>query len=209
MYIVLEGMVGCGKTTQSKMLVSWLQRRYPNRDVIRTREPWWSQIADDIRKLVQATSYTEDMDPVCEAYLYASSRAQTLRTVVWPALSQGAIVVSDRCFCTSIAYQWVWLGLGFDTIMDINHIAIKWYIPDLVLYMDIDPVVALTRTSDHAWDKHESKPIDFFHAVIDGYHQLATHHMRSNQWHTIDGNRDIDLIHTDICQIVSFAIDYR
>lgn len=202
MYIVFEWTVGTGKTTQSKMFVSWIQTHYPDKPVLWTREPGWSQIADDIRTIVQATPYTEDMDPVCEAYLYASSRAQTLRSLVDPLLSQWGIVVSDRSFCSSIAYQWVWLGLWFDTIMDINRVAIQWHIPDLIFYIDLDPALWLSRTFDQAWDKHESKSVDFFQQVREGYHRLGQQNILKNKRHMIDGNRAIADIHDDICQTI-------
>ena len=114
-YIVFEGVVGTGKTTQSKRLVEELKKQFPEKEVIWTREPGGSEIAEAIRTLVQATPFTEKMDPMCEAYLYASARAQSLRTVVLPVLAKGGIVVADRSFCSSVAWQGFGRGLGFET----------------------------------------------------------------------------------------------
>ena len=200
MYIVFEWTEGTGKTTQSKMLVSRLKKQYPDKTVLWTREPGWSQIADDIRQLVQATPYIEDMDPVCEAYLYASSRAQTLRSVIWPTLSAWGIVIADRSFCTSVAYQWFWLGLWFDIIMDINRVAIRWYIPDFIFYIDLDPALGLRRAFDQLWDKHESKSVEFFQKVRVWYQRLSQHDIFRDRRHRIDGNYPIDEVHQDICQ---------
>lgn len=86
MYIVFEGVVGTGKTTQSKRLAVYLQEMYPDKTVLRVREPGTGEIADAIRKLVQGTEFGEHMDPLCETYLYAASRAQVLMTKVIPVL---------------------------------------------------------------------------------------------------------------------------
>ena len=84
MYIAFEGIVGTGKSTQSKKLYDFLKEQYPSKEVIWTREPGGTEIAQKIRECVQGTEYGEEMGPVCEAYLYAASRAQALRTVVKP-----------------------------------------------------------------------------------------------------------------------------
>lgn len=90
-YIVFEGIVGCGKTTQSRILAEKL-------GAVWTKEPGGSEVADAIRKVVQGTKFDEEMDPVCEQYLYAASRAQSLRSVVKPLLDKGKIVVpTARC----------------------------------------------------------------------------------------------------------------
>lgn len=88
MYIVFEGTVGTGKSTQSKILVEKLQAQYPDREMIRVREPGKTPIAEAIRTLVQGTEFSEDMDPICEAYLYSAARAQLINTVVVPALAR-------------------------------------------------------------------------------------------------------------------------
>lgn len=105
MYLVFEGIVGSGKSTQSKRLVEYLRQKYPEREVLHVREPGSTPIAEDIRHLAQGKEWDEVMDPLTNAYLYAAARAQTLRTVVTPALRNGKIVVSDRSFLSSLAYQ--------------------------------------------------------------------------------------------------------
>ena len=104
MYIVFEGIVGSGKSTQSKKLVEYL--RALGQDVVHVREPGSTPIAEDIRYLCQGKTWdNEEMYPLTNAYLYAAARAQTLHTVVRPALDAGKIIVSDRSFLSSMAYQ--------------------------------------------------------------------------------------------------------
>ncbi len=186
LYIVFEGVVGTGKSTQSKQLLTYLQQKFPNRQIIWTREPGGSEIAEAIRKVVQGTPFNEQMDPVCEAYLYAAARAQSLRTVVAPVLASGGIVIADRSFLTSVAWQGFGRELGFDAIWKINEAAVGEFLPNLVFCLDLDPTEALRRTSDAAGDKFESLPPAFFARCRDGYNFLANHPKFSNLWQTID-----------------------
>ena len=114
MYIVLEGIVGSGKTTQVKKLVEYFKQNPPNPlsqggikpMVTQVREPGTTPIAEDIRHLAQAKHWEDEaMHPLTNAYLYAAARAQTLQTIVKPALERGDIVVSDRSFLSSCAIQ--------------------------------------------------------------------------------------------------------
>ena len=89
MYIVFEGIVGSGKSTQSKKLVEHLRATYPDREILHVREPGSTPIAEDIRHLCQGKEWEdEEMHPLTNAYLYAAARAQTLHTIVYPALDR-------------------------------------------------------------------------------------------------------------------------
>ncbi len=187
-YIVFEGVVGTGKTTQSKRLAEDLKKRYPNRPVLWTREPGGSEIAEAIRALVQATSFQERMDPICEAYLYAAARAQSLRAVVMPVLKQHGIVIADRSFCTSVAWQGFGRGLGIDMVLDINLRAIGECLPNIVLEMDLDPTIGLKRTFDAKGDKFETMPREFFDKCVAGYRALSEHPILKSAWRRIDAS---------------------
>lgn len=191
-YIVFEGVVGTGKTTQSKQLQTYLAHRFPEREVVWTREPGGSEIAEAVRELVQGTTFSEAMDPVCEAYLYAASRSQTLRTIVKPVLDRGGIVIADRSFLSSIAWQGFGQGVGFDTVWSINQPAVGAYIPDIILCLDLDIFAGMSRTFDAAGDKFEKFPPEFFARCRDGYAYLAQHERFRDRWRTIDarGNRE-------------------
>ncbi len=202
-YIVFEGVVGTGKTTQSKRLVEELKKQFPEKEVIWTREPGGSEIAEAIRTLVQATPFTEKMDPMCEAYLYASARAQSLRTVVLPVLAKGGIVVADRSFCSSVAWQGFGRGLGFETILEINKTSVKDVLPDLIIEMDLDPEIGLKRTFDARGDKFETMPIEFFRSCVDGYRALAGHDLLKDRWKRVDGQGSMDEVFARVANAAS------
>jgi dTMP kinase len=86
MYIVFEGVVGTGKSTQAKSLLAYLQGKYPEKEVVLVREPGGTAIAESIRTLVQATEFDEEMHALTDAYLYAAARAQLIHTYIKPVL---------------------------------------------------------------------------------------------------------------------------
>ena len=199
MYIVFEGIVGSGKSTQSRKLAEFLREKYGTEKVIHVREPGSTPIAEDIRHLAQWKEWeNEEMHPLTNAYLYAAARAQTLHTVVRPALDSWKIVVSDRSFLSSLAYQWEAQGLGFETVLSVNHDTIKWILPDKIFYMDIDVEIALSRTFDVAWDKWEKMGKTFFESIVQGYDKCEKLDLLKNRFIRIDASRDIDDIFADV-----------
>ena len=191
-YVIFEGSHGSGKTTQSKKLFEYLKEKYPNKEIIWTREPGGSEVADAIRKIVQGTKFGESMDPVCEAYLYAASRAQTLRTVVKPVLDRGGIVISDRSFITSLSLQSFGRKLGTDLVLKINKIAVGGVIPNLVLFLRLSIAVGLSRTSDHDGDKFENEKIPFLRKAELGYKKASKLNMFKGKWLNVNAEGCID-----------------
>ncbi len=195
-YIILEGVVGTGKTTQADRLYEFLKQKFPDRNIVLTREPGGTEIAEAIRKLVQGTEFNEEMEPMCEAYLYASARAQSLRKIVKPALEKNSIVISDRSFLSSTAYQGYAKDLGIQKVLEINKSAIKGFEPDLVLFFKLDPEVGLSRTFDQDGDKHERRGVDFFKKIENGYLELSK--LYANVWKTIDASGDEEKVFSRI-----------
>jgi len=202
MYIVFEAIVGTGKTTQSKKLVEYLQKKYPERQVVWTREPGGSEIAEGIRRAVQGTTYREKMDAVCEAYLYAASRAQTLRKVVIPVIAAGGIVVSDRSFITSLAYQGYGRGLGLEVVLRINREALGLVWPDLVLYLDMDIRESVARTFDQLGDKFEEEGLRFFEGAVEGYRAAPQMPEFRGRWADIDASGTVEDVFGRIVTVV-------
>lgn len=199
MYIVFEGIVGSGKSTQSRKLVEFLREKYGSEEVIHVREPGSTPIAEDIRHLAQGKEWeNEDMHPLTNAYLYAAARAQTLHTLVKPALDSWKIVVSDRSFLSSLAYQWEAQWLGFDTVLSVNRDAIEWILPDIIFYMDIDVETALSRTFDVTWDKWEKMWKTFFESIVRGYDKCEKLDFLKNRFIRIDARRNMEDISVDI-----------
>lgn len=190
-YIVLEGVVGCGKTTQAKKLYEHLKKNYPGREIILTREPGGSEIAERIRTLVQGTEFSEVMTPECEAYLYAASRAQTLRSIVSPTIQRGGTVISDRSFLSSMAFQGAARGLGTETVLEINTPAVPIF-PDIILFIDLDPELGLQRSFDRNGDKFEKENKEFFKKIQQQYQEIARLPKFKERWRTIDGNGSVE-----------------
>jgi dTMP kinase len=188
MYLVFEGIVGTGKSTQSKMLLDYLKNSSKNKEIILTREPGGTQISEEIRKIVQAKKFDEKMSYECESYLYAASRAQSLRTIVKPVLDKGGIVISDRSFISSLAYQGYARKLGMQKVLDINRIAIEGFIPDIIFYLKLDIEKGLERTFDKDGDKFESKHISFFEEIERGYSEISKIKIFEKKWFIIDAS---------------------
>lgn len=172
MYIVCEWVVGTGKTTQSKLLVDYLRAKYPWQEVIWTREPGGTPIAEAIRTCVQGTEFEEKMQPLTDVYLYAAARAQLLGSLIKPALERGAWVVSDRNVCSSLAYQWWAQGIGMETVRRINSDAVLNVMPTKILFFDLPVEIGLARTFDKDGDKWEKLDKPFFEKVYEGYTKI-------------------------------------
>lgn len=182
MYIIFEGIVAAGKTTHSKKLYDYLKEKFPEKEVVWTREPGSTEVAKSIRKLVQATKFNEEMNGICEAYLYAASRAQSLTQVVKPVLANDGIVISDRSFITSMAFQGFGRGIGHKIIYEINKVGVDNCIPDLIVFLDFDINNALQRVSNRDGDKFERLGKDFFEKVRKGYLEISKMDMFKSKW---------------------------
>lgn len=169
---MLEGLFKCGKTTQLKLLEKNLKESCPENEIVVTKEPGGSEIADHIRSVVQGfvgLSFSEPMTPECNVALYMASRGQTLPTVVRPALDKGGIVLSDRSLLSSGAFQGAGQEFGVEKVLELNRLLIGDMTPGLALFIDVKPQTAYSRTLDTAGDKWESMLVDFFERARNGY----------------------------------------
>ena len=170
LFITLEGPDGSGKSTVSRMLVSYLRDR--GFRVTLTREPGGTDISEEIRHIILDTKNTE-MQSTTEALLYAASRAQHVGEKIIPAMQADRVVVCDRFVLSSLVYQGIARGLGVETIKELNDFATTGLEPDLILFFDIDPKVALTRkTKRSKADRLENENIEFHRSVYEGYKSL-------------------------------------
>lgn len=133
-FITFEGGDGAGKSTQARMLAEWLQAQ--GHEAIQTEEPGGTPLGQALRDVLL---FGDDMNPRAEALIYAADRSHHIDTVVKPALDAGSIVISDRYFDSSVAYQGVGRGLGAEWIEKVNLWGAGGLRPDLTILLDLDP----------------------------------------------------------------------
>lgn len=167
-FIVFEGGDGGGKSTQEARLSEALVQR--GHEVVRTREPGGTPAAEAIRGVVLNPEFT-GLDDRAEALLYAAARADHAARVIRPALERGAVVISDRYLDSSVAYQGYARGLGADAIRDLSLWATDHLVPDLVVVLDVDPKVGLSRVGKP--DRLEAEPLAFHEQVRAAFLDLA------------------------------------
>lgn len=166
-FITIEGLEGAGKTTQAEVLHKWLIGRGIN--VMRTREPGGTEIAEAIRSVV-LDHYTESMDPTTELLLVFAARKQHLEAKIKPALAQGDWVLSDRFMDATYAYQGGGRQLDRDFIQKMEKDVLNNFGPDLTIWLDCDAHTGLDRASARgALDRIEKEDIKFFDRCREGY----------------------------------------
>jgi dTMP kinase len=169
-FVVFEGGEGAGKSTQVNALADAL--RAEHRDVVVTREPGATEVGQRIRSLVLGKQ--SSLSPRAEALLYAADRADHVATVVRPALSRGAVVISDRYIDSSLAYQGAGRTLPADEVSWLSSWATGGLKPDLVVLLDVPPEVGLGRVASRgAADRLESESTSFHERVRYAFLDLA------------------------------------
>jgi dTMP kinase len=199
--ITFEGPDGSGKSTQISLIKEYLGTK--GFEVIFTREPGGTNISEKIREIVLDNKNSE-MSAMCEALLYAASRAQLVHEVIKPALSEGKIVVMDRFVESSIVYQGIGRKLGMDRIKGINDAATEGLRPDITFLLTIPYEEGLKRKSrQKSLDRLENSGDDFHKRVYEGYMNLAG---SADYIKVVDANRSIDDIHKNIVQVIEEII---
>ena len=169
-FITLEGADGCGKSTQVVLLAAAIQAA--GREVVRLREPGGTSISEKIRALVLDPDNVE-MAPECELLLFEASRAQLVRQVIEPALARGAVVLCDRFYDSTYAYQAAGRALDARVISQANALGSCGVTPDLTLVLDMDTKDALARATRGGADRLEAEGVAFQERVRQGYLDLA------------------------------------
>lgn len=169
-FITLEGVDGSGKSTQASLLVERLREQ--RREVVALREPGGTPISEKIRALLLDPENAEMADE-CELLLYEASRAQLVREVIEPALLRGAIVVCDRFYDSTHAYQHGGRGLSDELVSRANELGCCGLSPDVTLVLDIDPAAALARATAQGADRLEAEGLAFQQRVRKDYLALA------------------------------------
>lgn len=170
-FITLEGGDGAGKTTQASLLEEWFQSQ--GRDVVRTREPGGTPLGVEIREMVLHSR--GHIDERAEALLYAADRAQHIETLVRPALAEGKVVIQDRYFDSSVAYQGVARDLGADRVRGLSLWATRDLLPDLTVLLDlgVEDGRARLEAQGKRFDRLEAEAAAFHERVRQAFLDLA------------------------------------
>ena len=177
LYIALEGLEGCGKSTHTKRLGEHL-------DAVITREPGGTRIGTLLRAIL-ADPENSDLDRRTEALLMAADRAQHMAEVIKPSLAQGRHVVSDRSIYSTLAYQGYGRQLGTEALLSISTWALQDRLPDLVIYIDVPTDVLNARLAKRDLDRFEREGADFFARIAEGFRELRG--ADPERWIIIDG----------------------
>lgn len=196
MFLAIEGIDGCGKSTQAKRLVEHLKR--PDRVVHHLREPGGTPLGERLRDLLLAKSEVS-ISPFSEALLYSTARSELVRSVIEPARARGEWVVSERYFYSTLAYQGFGLGLSVPDLLALSRLATGGLLPDRVLLLDLSPKTALARIRG-GFDRIEARGGDYFERVRDGFLELAR--QEPQRFVVIDAGLEIDAVAQSIREAV-------
>lgn len=170
MFFSFEGIDGSGKSTQAQRLAKAM--REMGKDVVEVREPGGTALGERVRQLLLDPQAT--VDPRAELLLFSAARAQLVAEVIKPALQRGAVVIADRFYDSSTAYQGGGRGVADRQWMDKLHLfATAGHSPDRTYLLDIPPVVAASRRSDRVADRMEQSDGSFYSRVRETYLELA------------------------------------
>ncbi len=205
MLISFEGLDGAGKTTQMELLERWLAERH--RAYIRTREPGGTLLGNEIRHLLLHRPELA-ITPLAEALLFQADRAQHFATVVLPALNKGQLVITDRCFDASIAYQGYARGVGVELVEQLSLLAMQGCVPDLTILLDLDPAQVHLRTGtapDQSGLREQQTRFDaeaesFHRRVQEGFRLLARTHPERIK--VVDASLPPEQIHQEVIKLV-------
>ena len=201
----MEGPDGSGKTTQIALLAKVLTRE--GLEVVQTREPGGTPLADRIRALVLDPAH-DKMTARTEALLYMAARAQHTAELIRPAMERGAVVISDRYTDSTLVYQGVARGLPLDSLIWLNRFATEELTPDLTLLLDGDTDCLAQRvTSRGNKDRLDNEDPEFHRKVREGFLLLAA--QNPERFRVIDADRTVESIQLDIQRCVQEFLQKR
>ena len=190
-FIAFEGGEGTGKSTQSKLLKDWLEDE--GEVVLLSREPGGSELGVEIRKILLSHS-TGEISPRAEALLYAADRAHHVHSKIRPALANGEVVITDRYFDSSIAYQGAGRVLEPGEVARISRWATESLFPTLTIIIDLPAELGIGRLK--SLDRLEAQPLDFHERVRQEFLQLSL--LDPERYFVVDGNQSVEAIHAAI-----------
>lgn len=206
MFITIEGPEGSGKTSAVDLVCKRLiDEGY---QIVRTREPGGTPIAEQIRNVILDKANTL-LDPRAEALLYAASRRQHLVEKVWPALKEGKIVICDRFLDSSLAYQGGARNLGIDNVLNINLFATENTYPDLTLLFDVSPEIGLARiakNSSREVNRLDLEKLDFHKKVRNTFLELSKRY--KERFVIIDASKSLEQVAEEAYKVIKSRLNY-
>ena len=182
LFITFEGGEGCGKSTQSRLLLKKLEQQ--NIPAVLTHEPGGTALGDEIRKALKRKR-DSFISPQAELFLLAASRVQLLAEIIRPALEEDKVVVCDRFTHSTLVYQGYGRGLDLTIVETVNNIATQDLKPDLTILLDISPEQGLARKRSSK-DRFELEDLSFHRRVREGYLKIAA--AEPDRWLVIDAS---------------------
>ena len=210
MFITLEGIEGCGKTTQIDHLRTFFENR--GQPCVVTREPGGTAIGGDIRSILLNPS-NKDMGPRTELLLYMADRAQHIASLVKPALAEGKVVLCDRYFDATVVYQGYARGLGARFVCELHRLLLDDFKPHITLLLDLSPRIGLARawkeldkgTRSGAESRFEEETLSFHEKVRSGYLELAR--AEPDRFRIIDATGDVQQVQRAIRNVLRDIIE--
>lgn len=203
-FVSFEGIEGCGKTTQIALLSEYLKKHSIAHTI--TREPGGTAVGEGIRKIL-LNSETIHLTTASELLLFYASRSQNIQEKIKPALDRGEVVICDRYYHASMAYQGYGRGIPLDFIQKLTSLVCHPYRPDMTLLLDIEPEVGLARARarnnarpDNE-GRFEAEDLEFYNKVRDGYLELASEDERIQ---LIYADRPVEAVHRHILTLLGF-----
>jgi len=197
-FIVIEGLEGAGKTTARDAVVSELQRHGIN-DIVFTREPGGTPLAEKLRELIKQGISDEPVTDRAELLMLYAARVQLVENVIKPALARGAWVVGDRHDLSSQAYQGGGRQMDTGLMNSLKQAVLGDFSPDLTLYLDVTPEIGLQRARARgALDRIEQESLNFFTRTRDRYLELAAADARIK---TVDATQPLEQVTASLRQV--------
>ena len=196
-FIVIEGIDGCGKTTQVDEISKWLPTSglmEEDSNLIRTREPGGSLLGKKLRNLILDNNTNNKPSSLAELLLYSADRAEHVSKIISPALEKKDWVLSDRFADSTLAYQGYGRDINLEIIKNIESIVCQGEKPDLTIFLEITAEESVLRRKNLVPDRIESEGIQFLQKVSEGFKVIA----KEKNWKTISATQNINTISNEI-----------
>ncbi len=202
LFITFEGIDGSGKSTQASLVAAALEEKEV--PTVSLREPGGTEVSEKIRGFLLDPANV-DIRPQTELLLYEASRAQLVSQVIKPALGEGEIVLCDRYFDSTFAYQAGARGIDEDLVRQANALGSCGVLPDVTIVYDIDPKVALERATRDETDRLEGEGVSFQERVRKGYLRAAE--LEGDRIHLVDASGSVEEVFSRTCEVLSEYIE--